>query len=102
MGSHAIDEAKRCLNCKKPRCREGCPINTPIPAMIQMFLAGQLTEAAEMVFANNPLSVICSLVCDHEKQCEGHCVKGIKGEPVQYPGVPASQVYTGPVLQEDA
>ena len=39
-------------------------------------------EAAEMVFANNPLSVICSLVCDHEKQCEGHCVKGIKGEPV--------------------
>lgn len=82
MGSHAIDEAKRCLNCKKPRCREGCPINTPIPTMIQMFLSGQMTEAAEMVFANNPLSVICSLVCDHEKQCEGHCVKGIKGEPV--------------------
>ena len=44
--------------------------------------AGEMPEAAEMVFANNPLSVICSLVCDHEKQCEGHCVKGIKGEPV--------------------
>ena len=82
MGLHAIDEAKRCLNCKKPKCREGCPINTPIPEMIQMFLGGQMTEAAEMVFANNPLSVICSLVCDHEKQCEGHCIKGIKGEPV--------------------
>ena len=41
-----------------------------------------MTDAAEMVFENNPLSVICSLVCDHEKQCEGHCVKGIKGEPV--------------------
>ena len=82
MGLHAIDEAKRCLNCKKPRCREGCPINTPIPDMIRMFLDGEMTEAAEMVFGNNPLSVICSLVCDHEKQCEGHCVKGIKGEPV--------------------
>ena len=82
MGLHAIDEAKRCLNCKKPRCREGCPIHTPIPQMIQMFLGGEMNEAAEMVFENNPLSVICSLVCDHEKQCEGHCVKGIKGEPV--------------------
>lgn len=82
MGLHVIDEAKRCLNCKKPRCQEGCPIYTPIPVMIQMLLQGEMPEAAEMVFANNPLSVICSLVCDHEKQCEGHCVKGIKGEPV--------------------
>ena len=49
---------------------------------VQMLLQGEMPEAAEMVFANNPLSVICSLVCDHEKQCEGHCVKGIKGEPV--------------------
>ena len=82
MGLHVIDEAKRCLNCKKPRCQEGCPIHTPIPVMIQMLLQGEMPEAAEMVFANNPLSVICSLVCDHEKQFEGHCVKGIKGEPV--------------------
>lgn len=82
MGLHVIDEAKRCLNCKKPRCQEGCPIHTPIPVMIQMLLQGEMPEAAEIVFANNPLSVICSLVCDHEKQCEGHCVKGIKGEPV--------------------
>lgn len=82
MGLHAIDEAKRCLNCRKPKCMEGCPISTPIPQMIQMFLGGQMTEAAEMVFENNPLSIICSFVCDHEKQCEGHCVKGIKGEPV--------------------
>ena len=82
MGLHVIDEAKRCLNCKKPRCQEGCPIHTPIPVMIQMLLQGEMPEAAEMVFANNPLSVICSLVCDHEKQCEGHCVKGIKGESV--------------------
>ena len=63
-------------------CREGCPIHTPIPDMIQMFLNGKLDEAGQMLFDNNPLSVVCSLVCDHEKQCEGHCVRGIKGEPV--------------------
>ena len=63
-------------------CREGCPIHTPIPDMIQMFLNGKLDEAGQMLFDNNPLSVVCSLVCNHEKQCEGHCVRGIKGEPV--------------------
>ena len=82
MAVHVIDEAKRCLNCKKPRCRQGCPINTPIPGMIQMFLNNDVLKAGEMVFANNPLSVICSLVCDHEKQCEGHCIRGIKESPV--------------------
>ena len=56
MGLHVIDEAKRCLNCKKPRCQEGCPIHTPIPVMIQMLLQGEMPEAAEMVFANNPLA----------------------------------------------
>lgn len=82
MAMHVIDEAKRCLNCKKPRCRQGCPISTNIPEMIQMLLHEQVPEAADMLFANNPLSVVCSLVCDHEKQCEGHCVRGIKESPV--------------------
>lgn len=82
MGMHVIDEAKRCLNCKNPKCREGCPIRTPIPEMIRMLLEGKMNDAAEMLFENNPLSVICSLVCDHAKQCEGHCVRGVKGEPV--------------------
>ncbi|MGP1589200.1 MAG: NAD(P)-dependent oxidoreductase [Oribacterium sp.] len=82
MAVHVIDEAKRCLNCKKPRCREGCPIHTNIPEMIQKLLNEQVMEAAEMLFLNNPLSIVCSLVCDHEKQCEGHCVRGIKGSPV--------------------
>ena len=50
--------------------------------MIQMFLNNQMEQAGEMLFENNPLSIVCSLVCDHEKQCEGHCVRGIKGEPV--------------------
>ena len=82
MGVHVIDEANRCLNCKKPLCRQGCPINTPIPQMIQAFKGGDLNAAGDMVFENNPLSIVCSLVCNHEKQCEGHCILGKKGQPV--------------------
>ncbi|MEG7530946.1 MAG: NAD(P)-dependent oxidoreductase [Hungatella sp.] len=82
MAVHVIDEANRCLNCKKPMCQEGCPIHTAIPQMIQAFKNGELNKAGELVFENNPMSVICSLVCNHEKQCEGHCVLGKKGQPV--------------------
>lgn len=82
MAIHVVNEAKRCLQCPNPRCRTGCPINTPIPDMIRLFRENQLEKAGEMLFRNNPLSVVCSLVCDHEKQCEGHCVLGIKGAPV--------------------
>jgi glutamate synthase (NADPH/NADH) small chain len=82
MSLHVIDEAKRCLNCKNPLCKEGCPINTPIPEMIQAFLSDNITEAGRMLFENNPLSLICSLICDHEKQCEGHCVQNRKGMPI--------------------
>lgn len=82
MAMHIINEAKRCLNCKKPMCREGCPIHTPIPDMIHMFLDGRITDAGKMVFENNPLSLICSLICNHENQCEGHCVLNRKGTPV--------------------
>lgn len=82
MAFHVINEAKRCLNCKKPMCMEGCPIHTPIPEMIETFLHGGLNEAGAKVLENNPLSIICSLVCNHEKQCEGHCVLGRKGQPV--------------------
>ncbi|MFR3730971.1 NAD(P)-dependent oxidoreductase [Lacrimispora sp.] len=82
MAVHVIDEANRCLNCKKPMCRQGCPINTPIPQMIQAFKGGDINQAGEMVFENNPLSLVCSLVCNHEKQCEGHCILGKKGQSV--------------------
>lgn len=82
MAIHELDEAKRCLNCKNPLCRKGCPINTPIPQMIQSFKAGQLEEAGQMLFENNPMSLICSLICNHESQCEGHCILGRKGQPV--------------------
>ncbi len=82
MAVHVLDEANRCLQCKNPRCRTGCPINTNIPEMIRLLKDEQMMDAATMLFNNNPLSIICSLVCDHEKQCEGHCVRGIKGAPV--------------------
>ena len=84
MAVHVINEARRCLQCKKPLCRlEGCPAQTNIPEMIRLFLAGRSNEAGAMLFANNPMSIVCSLVCDHEAQCEGHCIQGRKGSPVQ-------------------
>jgi len=82
MSIHVINEAKRCLNCKKPQCRQGCPIETQIPRMIELFLSGDITEAGKIVFENNPLSMVCSLICNHEKQCEGHCILNKKGSPV--------------------
>ncbi len=82
MALHVLDEAKRCLQCKNPQCRQGCPIHTNIPEMIRMLREKEILEAAQMLFANNPLSMICSLVCNHEKQCEGHCILGKKGAPI--------------------
>ena len=82
MAVHVIDEANRCLQCKKPMCMQGCPIHTPIPMMIKAMREGRIEGAGEMLFGNNPLSMICSLVCNHENQCEGHCVLGRKGQPV--------------------
>ncbi|WP_029231511.1 NAD(P)-dependent oxidoreductase [Butyrivibrio sp. VCB2006] len=83
MSVHVIDEANRCLQCPNPRCREnGCPIHTNIPEMIRLFKENKMMEAAQMLFENNPLSMVCSLVCNHENQCEGNCVRGIKGDPV--------------------
>ena len=83
MASHVLNEINRCLNCRKPACREGCPINTPIPEMIELLKQHRLNVAGELLFANNPLSLICSVVCDHEKQCEGHCILGRTGSAVQ-------------------
>lgn len=83
MAHNVIAESKRCLNCKKPLCRTGCPINTPIPQMISMFLNGEIKQAGKMLFENNPLSAVCSLVCNHGNQCQGHCIRGLKGEPVE-------------------
>lgn len=82
MAVHVIDEANRCLQCKKPMCQQGCPIHTPIPAIIKSMREGRLEEAGKIAFENNPMSLVCSLVCNHERQCEGHCVLGRKGQPI--------------------
>lgn len=82
MSKHIIEEAKRCLQCKNPQCVKGCPIGTDIPKMIQLFLEGEMNASGEMLFKNNPLSVVCSLVCPHENQCEGHCILAKKSNPV--------------------
>ena len=83
MSLNIIQEAKRCLHCKQMFCRSGCPIHTPIPDMITAFLSGDIDKAGSMLFENNPLSMICSLICDHENQCEGHCILNKKNAPVQ-------------------
>ena len=84
MALHVMDEANRCLGCKVPRCQKGCPISTPIPEVIKLLKDNKLDEAGKMLFENNPLTTVCSLVCNHEKQCEGNCVLGIKGTPVHF------------------
>lgn len=82
--SDIISEARRCLKCKKPLCKEGCPVNTDIPLIMQLFLDGNIDEAGKILFDNNPLTAICSLICPHEKNCQGHCVLGRKGSPIKF------------------
>ncbi len=84
MALHVMDEANRCLQCKVPQCQKGCPINTDIPTVIRLLKENKLNEAGRLLFTNNPLTTVCSLVCNHENQCEGHCVLGKKGAPVHF------------------
>ena len=84
MALRITNEATRCLQCKKPLCREGCPANTPIPQAIALFRENKLMEAGRLLFLNNPMSLVCSIVCDHMEQCAGHCVLGRKGQPVHF------------------
>ena len=79
---HVIEEAGRCLQCRKPQCMTGCPISTRIPEMIALLKENRVQDAGRMLFENNPLSVVCSLVCDHQRQCEGHCVLSRKGQGI--------------------
>lgn len=83
-----IDESNRCITCKnKARCSMGCPVSTAIPQIIELYRQGRLDEAGKILFENNPLSLICSIVCPHEDNCVGNCILGIKGEPVDFPSI---------------
>jgi NADPH-dependent glutamate synthase beta chain and related oxidoreductases len=82
--SDIIQEAQRCLKCKKPLCKEGCPVHTEIPTILKMFLEGNMEEAGKLLFDNNPLSAICALICPHEKNCMGHCVLNHKNSPIKF------------------
>ena len=78
-------EASRCLLCKKPFCSlKGCPVRTPVPQCMALYREGRLDEAGAILFRNNPLSAVTSLVCDWKQFCYGHCVLGIKGESVRW------------------
>lgn len=78
------EEVSRCLHCKKPRCKANCPVETPIPEIIELYKAGNMEEAGRILFENNPLSAVCGVICPHEDQCLGNCIKGIKDKPVKF------------------
>ncbi|MBR2444675.1 MAG: NADPH-dependent glutamate synthase [Clostridia bacterium] len=78
----AIDEAKRCLNCKNRMCIKGCPVKIQIPEFIKKVAEGEFEEAYQIILTQSSLPAVCGRVCPQENQCEGRCVRGIKGEPV--------------------
>ncbi|MGN1124712.1 MAG: NADPH-dependent glutamate synthase [Candidatus Gastranaerophilaceae bacterium] len=75
-------EASRCLNCKNPRCVSGCPVNINIPAFIHEVKEGDINKAGEVIRQSSMLPSVCGRVCPQERQCEGKCVLGIKGDAV--------------------
>ena len=78
----AMEEAQRCLHCKNARCIEGCPVNINIPEFVEKAKTGDFEEAYQIISASSALPAICGRVCPQETQCEGRCIRGIKGEAV--------------------
>ena len=78
----AVNEAKRCLNCPKKPCRSACPVQIDIPAFIACVANEDMEGAYKVLTASSALPAVCGRVCPQESQCEGKCVRGIKGEPV--------------------
>ena len=78
----AVNEAKRCLNCKNKPCVSGCPVKIDIPAFIHEAAQGNFEEAYRIISLSSSLPAVCGRVCPQESQCEGKCVRGIKGEAV--------------------
>ena len=78
----AMAEASRCLNCKNAQCMKGCPVSINIPAFVEQVKNGDFTKAYEIISESSALPAVCGRVCPQESQCEGKCIRGIKGEPV--------------------
>ena len=91
-------EASRCLNCKNPRCVQGCPVNIQIPQFIQAIKENDLNKAGEIIRETSMLPSVCGRVCPQERQCEGNCVLGIKGLPV---AIGALERYVGDNTKAD-
>lgn len=88
MAIHVVEEANRCLGCKRAMCQiKGCPVHTPIPEVIRLFKERKMDEAGALLFDNNPMSSVCSLICNHSNQCEGNCIQGRKGNPVHFSSI---------------
>lgn len=78
----AMEEATRCINCKNAQCIKGCPVSINIPGFIEKVKEGQIEEAYQVISESSALPAVCGRVCPQESQCEGKCIRGIKGEPV--------------------
>ncbi len=78
----ALDEAQRCLHCKNKPCVSGCPVQVRIPELIEKAAAGDFEGAYQIIAQSSSLPAVCGRVCPQESQCEKHCVRGVKGEPV--------------------
>ena len=78
------EEALRCLLCAKPGCSLACPVRTPVPVCMRLYIDGRIDEAGEILFRNNPLSAITALICDWERTCMGHCVLNRRNMPVRW------------------
>ena len=78
----AMEEASRCLKCKNARCVKGCPVSINIPGFIKEVQDGNFEEAAKIIAQSSALPAVCGRVCPQESQCEGQCVRGVKGEPI--------------------
>ena len=78
----AVEEASRCLKCKNARCVKGCPVSINIPGFIKEVQDGNFEEAAKIIAQSSALPAVCGRVCPQESQCEGQCVRGVKGEPI--------------------
>lgn len=78
----AREEAARCINCKKAKCIEGCPVSINIPAFIKETKEGNIEKAYQIISESSALPAVCGRVCPQESQCEGLCIRGVKGEPV--------------------